>query len=62
MNKRELERKNATLRAENARLRQILKDMNRLSAEQFKRLQAAETNAQRYREWLAEVYDDESAA
>lgn len=55
MNKCEMERQIASLKAENADLRRKMREMNKLSMEQFKRLQEAETNAQRYREELMEV-------
>ena len=55
MNKCEMERQIASLRAENADLRRKMRELNKLSMEQFKRLQEAETDAQRYREELMEV-------
>lgn len=48
MTKRQLENEVARLKAENADLRRKIEKMGKLSAEQFKRLQEAETNAQRY--------------
>lgn len=48
MTKRQLENEVARLRAENADLRCKIEKMGKLSAEQFKRLQEAEMNAQRY--------------
>lgn len=55
MNKCEMERQIASLKAENADLRRKMRELNKLSMEQFKRLQEAETVAQRYREELMEV-------
>jgi len=48
MTKRQLENEVARLKAENADLRRKIEKMGKLSAEQFKRLQEAEMNAQRY--------------
>lgn len=48
MTKRQLENEVARLKAENADLRRRIERMGKLSAEQFKRLQEAEMNAQRY--------------
>jgi len=48
MTKRQLENEVARLKAENADLRRRIEQMGKLSAEQFRRLQEAETNAQRY--------------
>lgn len=62
MTKTDLQRSNARLRDENSRLRAVIRELDKLSREQFKRLQEAETNAQRYLNLLAEVYGDESAA
>lgn len=48
MTKRQLENEVARLKAENADLRRRIERMGKLSSEQFKRLQEAEMNAQRY--------------
>ncbi len=48
MTKRQLENEVARLKAENADLRRKIEKMGKLSAEQFRRLQEAEMNAQRY--------------
>lgn len=48
MNKSRLEVENARLRAENADLKRRMKQMDKLSIEQFKRLQESERIAQVY--------------
>lgn len=58
MNKSRLEVENARLRAENADLKRRMKLMDKLSQEQFKRLQESERIAQMYFNELMEVICD----
>lgn len=58
MTKRQLENEVARLKAENADLRQRIDKMNRLSAEQFKRLQKAEADAQAYFSEVMTLYGE----
>lgn len=58
MNRSRLEVENARLRAENADLKRRMKLMDKLSQEQFKRLQESERIAQMYFNELMEVICD----